>query len=519
MFKDKDKDKQRLIIFFLVLIILIFGFWLRYKNIEGYNLVLDFDQIEDQLYTYTIVIDHNPAIIGRAVYGDPNLHHGVFYYYYNFIPFLLSAGNFLISAYWNSFFNLATAIILFILAKLMFQKTLPAFLTVMIAVSSFEFIKFSNWLTIDTVAIFLVPLFFFGLWNYYQERNWGLILGLMTLGLCIQTDLSFLYLIAIFVIYWIVLRPAMPNSKLLVLSMVGFLTTISTLILTEIKLNFAGIKTLIRLATVSEAAQLTYIERLNLFLEDFRISITNNLLPQKAELGIFLAAIIILTLFYYLFSKKTSRQEKNGIYFMLIYLFAPAITLLIGYHDKPWFLIGLPPAIALVSGYTISKLKSPFLYLPVVLIILGSNSAVILHRPNETYKLFDDIYDSTTYLQYQLQVVDYTYQQSSGTQFAINAVTYPLYYNGLWAYLYYWYGAERYKSLPNWLGGDQLHPYDLLPKSKGDEKIFYMIISETSRIPEIYKNKGRIWAMEYGKLIEEKNFTGFTVLKMEKINE
>lgn len=114
---------KRNITILLLLLIFIFGFWLRYKNLAGYNLVFDYDQIEDQFYTYTLAQDHHLLIIGRAVYGDPRLHHGVFYYYYNFIPFLLSKGSFLVSVYWNILFNTAVAIILFILAKMMFKKT------------------------------------------------------------------------------------------------------------------------------------------------------------------------------------------------------------------------------------------------------------------------------------------------------------------------------------------------------------------------------------------------------------
>lgn len=506
---------QRKIVFSILLLIFIFGFWLRYKNIEDYNLVFDYDQIEDQFYTYNIAIDHNLAIIGRAIYGDPRLHHGVFYYYYNLIPFLLSFGNFLVSAYWNSFFNTATAAILFIMAKLMFKKVLPGLIAAMIAASSFEFIKFSNWLTIDTVAIFLVPLFFLGLWSYYQNKKWGLLLALISLGLSIQTDLSFLYLIPIVAIYWIILKPKIPQPRLLILSILVFLATISTLILTEIKLNFAGIKTLLNFSSISEAANLSYTKRLNLFFEDFLRNFTNNLFPHRSDLGIFLASGVFLTILYCLFSKQISKQDKKGIYFLLLYLFAPAITLLIGYHNQPWFLIGLPPAIALISGYAISKL-SPYLIIAIVFLIIGSNTNMILQRPNEAYKLFGNIYDSTSYLKFQMQVVDYTYEESAGQPFAINAVTYPLYYNGMWAYLYHWYGKEKFGYLPEWLGGDQLHPYDLLPKSKSDEKIIYMIISETPRIPDVYKNQGRVWAVKQGKLIEEKRFNGFTVLKLEK---
>jgi len=509
-------SRRNLIILSALLLIFIFGFWLRLKNIAGYNLVFDYDQIEDQFYTYALVVDRHLPIIGRAIYGDPRLHHGIFYYYYNSIPFLLSSGNFLISVYWNIAFNAIVVIILFIFAKMVFKRNAPGLVSAAIAASSFEFIKFSNWLTIDTVAIFLVPLFFLGLWSYFQNKKWGLILSFISLGLAIQSDLSFLYLIPIIFIYWIIFKPKIPSIKLSLFVFSVFTATTFTLILTEIKLNFAGIKTLLNFSNFPEAVHLTYIERLNLFLGDFFRNFTNNLLPQKPEFGIFLTGSILLISLYYLFSRRTVKQERYGIYFLLLYLFAPVITLLIGYHDKPWFLIGLPPAITLIAGYAISKLNKLYLIIPIIFLIIVNNTNVILQRHNEAYKLFDNIYDSTSYLKYQLQVVDYTYKQSQGQPFAINAVTYPLYYNGMWAYLYHWYGRQEYRYLPKWLGGDQLHPYDLLTKSQGDEKIFYMIISETPRIPDTYKNQGKLWAAEYGRLIEEKKFNGFTVLKMNK---
>lgn len=495
--------------------ILIFGLTLRYINIQGANLVFDFDQIEDQFYTYTIAVDHNLAIIGRAIYGDPRIHHGVFYYYYNFIPFLISSGNFFVSAYWNIFFNTTTLFILFILAKSMFGKVLPALISAFIVACSFEFIKFSNWLTIDTVAIFIVPLFYLGLWLYNQNKKWGLVLSSASLGLALQTDLSFLYLIPVFLIFWAVFRPKIPGLKLSLLSMLTFTATVSTLILTEIKLNFSGVKTLLNFSQTFEAATVPFADRLPLFLQAFWKNFANNLLPQRPEFGIYIGIAIIGTTIYFLLSPKTSRLEKRGIYFLLLYLFSPVVTLILGYHDKPWFLIGLPPAIALISGYTISKLKILFLILPIVFLIGLSNTKFIVDRPEPAYRLFNSIYDSTSYLAYQLQVVDYTYEQSGGKSFAINAVTFPLYNNGMWAYLYNFYADKKYGYKPSWLGGDQLHPYDLLPKAKGQEKYFYLLISETGRIPEIYKNLGKKWAEENGKLIEEKTFSGFTVQKRE----
>lgn len=492
----------------------IFGLWLRFENINGANIAFDYDQTEDLFYTYKLAIDHKLPLVGRAIYGDPRLHHGVFFYYYNFLPFIASGGSPIASIYWNSFFNAGVLFIIFFLSKSMFGKNLPALLSALIAASSFEFIKFSSWLTIDTVAIFLVPVFYLGLWQYYKKKIWGLVLAVAALGLSIQTDLSFLYLLPVLFLFCFIFRPKIPSLKLSLLTLIIFLTSISTLILTEIKLNFAGVKTLLNFSSTFTDITIPYFERIRLFTQDVGLNFSNNLLPQRPDLGILIAIVIILPAVFALL-KTSSKQKKNKIYFLLLYLFSPAVILFLGYHQTPWFLIGVPPAIALISGYTVSKLKHAILIIPVMLLILLGNTNMILTRPNKAHELFGSIYDDSSYLAYQLKVLDYTYKSSGEKPFAINAVTYPLYYNGMWAYLYNWYGKNHYGYLPGWLGGDQLHPYDLLPAATNKEEYFYMLISETPRIPEIYKNKGKLWAREKGTLIEEKSFKGFTVQKYE----
>lgn len=508
--------KRQITLLLILFIILLGGLILRHISMSGGNLVFDFDQIEDQFYTYTIAHDLNPAIIGRAVYGDPRLHHGVFYYYYNLIPFLISGGNLFVSVYWNGLFNVSSGIVLFILARLLFNRNLPGIIAAFITAFSFEFIKFSNWLTIDTVAIFLVPLFYLGLWGFYKRRFWSYILLPISLGFCIQSDLSLLYLIPVGLLFWVIFKPKLPGLKLLLLSTGLFLLSISTLIITEIKLQFAGIKFFLNFsANFHSVAKLSYPERFLLFFEDFFKNFTNNLLPNKPGLGIYLALPIILLAIYYLHLSKTGKDEKKSIIFLLFYLFSPVITLILGYHNTPWFLIGLTGAVVLISGYVISKFK-PIIIIPLLLIIGISQINVIISRPLESYKLFDSYYDSSSYLAYQLGVVDYTYQQAAGQPFAINSVTYPLYYNAMWEYLYNWYGREKFGYVPTWLGGDQLYPYNLLAKSKGEENYFYMIFSRTNRIPKWEEDRGKVWAAKYGKLIKGKENSGFLVQKYER---
>ncbi len=190
--------------------------------------------------------------------------------------------------------------------------------------------------------------------------------------------------------------------------------------------------------------------------------------------------------------------------------------LLFGYHRHPWFLIGLLSALILLSSYVLSKIK----YLPLIIVILAivawSNLTSIIRASREGPVFFKP--ETSSILSSQIAVVDYTYQESNGEPFAINTVTYPLYHNAIWEYNYKWRGYDRYGYFPGWLGGDQLYPYAVLPKSKGDESIFYVIIDTSYRIPKIHGETAITWADSKGELIEEKLIGGFMVQKRKSYN-
>lgn len=121
--------------------------------------------------------------------------------------------------------------------------------------------------------------------------------------------------------------------------------------------------------------------------------------------------------------------------------------------------------------------------------------------------------DDSSILANQMAVIDYTYQSSNYEKFTIYSVTNPLYINYPWAYNYGWYGLKKYGYLPTWKGGDQLSPYDVLANSNNEEEYLYLIIDQTPRIPNIYKDNAYDWANKISLLVEEKKFTGLIVQK------
>jgi len=194
--------------------------------------------------------------------------------------------------------------------------------------------------------------------------------------------------------------------------------------------------------------------------------------------------------------------------FLLVWFFSPALMLVLGAHNAPWFMIGRPAAAIIMGSYLISKLKPNFLIIPVVGLIIYANCLAIRADYGKGQTLLEP--DKAAILSKQVEAMKYTYEKSNGNTFTIDTVTNPLYINAVWAWNYDWY-AKKYGFKPTWLGGDQLHPYNTLEKASGKEKYLFLIIDETPRIPPIYKENAINNLKKKAILVEEKDFDGILV--------
>jgi 4-amino-4-deoxy-L-arabinose transferase-like glycosyltransferase len=497
----------------LLLLIFLLGLTLRIVSIYPANIIFGFDQARDFFDAKMIFVDKNIRIIGPTAGNNPNLHHGVAYLYYILPAVVAFGGNPFWVATQNSIFNAATAIVIYFLARSMFNDKKIGLIAAVTTAVSFQFIQYAGWLSNPTVTIFTVPVFFTGLWSYSQGKSWGLPLAAAFLGLTIQFELFFIYLIPTAIIIWLILRPKPPGVKLSAISALSFLFTISTMIATEIKLGFTGIKSILFAGElVGQANRGGFVQSLISLLatrwEDFYL----NFWPQNKIFGlifgIFSVSFIILET-----ARHSNWKIKRRNLFLLVWFFSPVLMLILGSHNAPWFLIGRPAAAALTASYIIAKLKSKYLITAALGLIIFLNIKATKNTYGQAQTLLEP--DQSAILSRELAAIDFTYQSANGQPFAINSVTNPLYINALWAWNYNWYGKEKYGYLPTWLGGDQIYPYNILPAASGNEKLLYLFIDQTPRIPQIHKNAATAWANSFSRVTGEQNLTGITVQKRE----
>jgi len=115
----------------------------------------------------------------------------------------------------------------------------------------------------------------------------------------------------------------------------------------------------------------------------------------------------------------------------------------------------------------------------------------------------------------ELNLIDYTYKEADGKPFSVNTVTNPLFINTTWAYLYNWYGKQKYDYLPYWRGKSQAGQLgeEVLDNANLETKLHFLIIEPTQGIPEYFVNWTRIVENQRSQLIETKSFGNFIVEK------
>lgn len=486
----------------MVPIIFLLGLILRLINVWPNNTIVGFDQVRD-FFSVQKILQGDLLIIGPTAGNNPNLHHGISYIYYLLLPLFLGHGNPMWAVYWNSLFNTLSVFTIYLLGKSLFGKK-TGLISAFLFTISYQLIQYAGWLSNPTVTITTVPLFFLFLWRYIKNKTslFDLPLALFFLGLSIQFELFFLYLVPVLFFVWFIFLLKLPPPKTFWLSIVALLTSLSTMILTEFKFGFAGVKNILEAGKMVGGGKTDYLSFINRYFHTFSLNLTPSFPTSGWIVGFMIFIVIIISFFRF-------KKERSSLGYLLLYLISPSLMLLLGYHPSPWFLVGLAPAVVLAGGVAISKIKSPTLIFLILAITLYSNLTILRRQSGQPY--FEP--DKSAILSTQLAVIDYTYQSSIKKGFAINSVTNPLYINALWAYHYNWYGQQKYGYLPTWLGGDQLYPYNTLPKVTGKEEFVYLIVDQTPRIPLVYKNEVVKSVQKTAKLVEEKTFDGITVLR------
>ncbi|KKT66881.1 MAG: hypothetical protein UW60_C0017G0013 [Candidatus Woesebacteria bacterium GW2011_GWA2_44_33] len=418
--------------------------------------------------------------------STPGLFHGVFYYYLLAPAYLLGKGSPLVASAYLAFLNSLGVLIVYYLTKLITKKPKTSLLAAFFYAISFGVSQYAAWLSNPSIALWTVPLIYLGLWLWLAEgKAWGPVVTGLGLGLSMQAEI-FLGYHFIPILLWLWVERARIKRKSLLVFLIVFLATASSIILAEMKFGFKGIAAVASIF-FSEDVFVKFRslgDFIVLYLNQMGRVFSLTLLPSNVGYGGFLG-IVIIVLAYKNWRKEKVKRRISWQPFLISYVLSHLAIVSLGGISTPFLTAGLEVGIIILAAIFVEEFlkKERFLAGFFLLLLVVSNLGLIFKENKKGQTNFAIQKDMT--LARQLEVVNYTYQESRGSSFSINTFTSPLFMNTLWSYLYNWYGKGNYGYLPEWTGRDQVDQLgNNLPLAQKETKLHFFIIEPMQGIPE-----------------------------------
>jgi hypothetical protein len=475
-------------VFFLFFVVGI-SFALKVWLTQQYHILFWFDQARDSIVSQEMVTTHHWKVQGPSASGTQDtIYHGVVWFYFLAPLYAVFHGD-PQGVVWAIALLTSMAILpyYFFTKEFSGSKSVAGIAALLIAFSP-DSITNSTWIANPVLAYCLLPVFYLSLWKTFFERRYRwILLVAVTLGLLQQSIIFLSYLwIAVFLSYafdWNKQKKNCLPLPLLGVSFVIYFLSISTMVITQLKLVAAGIYPTLSTAHVDiiEKNSVTLIESFfNLYFEKMRWVV----LPQLPVLSVMIVIIACVVTW-----KNISQPKK---YFLAMWLLAPLSLLLFHYRDAIHIILGTEWVFIFCCAFAVEKFCPKnatrlALYALFLMLFFGQFFAIKTLRKNEESFVGTQ---QGAWMDQQLAVIDKTYALAVGQPFSISSYTNPYGYNTTWSYLYHWYGLKTYGYLPKFYGPDQsgLFGDGLLVKSAKPLPIHFTIVEPITGVPTIIRD-------------------------------
>lgn len=427
----------------VIFLIFILAFILRVLYIPSGSVSFHYDMARDAYEAQKIWKEHHLKILGPPT-STPGLYHGVLYYYL-IAPFYgLGRGDPRVVAIFLSIINSLTIIPVMLLTKSLFKKNIWVVLSGVLYAVSFEATQYGSWVSNPAPAVLTVALFFLGLRLWQEGKSLGLYLATLAAALSTQFQFFLIYLFALMIIFKFLFKVKVTLKQVAVSSLLT-LGILSSFFISAIKFDtldkvIAGIVSISTISQFNFRVQFSevFLNYLNRFADIF----INNFLPTNIFLGGLLAFIIL-----YL-----TRENR----FVLFGLLSNMLIFIFGGHNSTFANVGMiAPAILafIIFLQKIGSLGKIWVILFAALVIFSNVYTILRIGPSGQLAL---VIPKDMVLSNELKLVDKTYEMAKGQPFSISTLTLPLWANTTWAYLYSWYGKQKYGYVPSFYGHNQV---------------------------------------------------------------
>lgn len=497
---------------FLLFLIFILAAALRFIHFPN-DIIFSYEPARDAYHSLEVA-QGDFKIIGPPSSVNPNIFHSPLIYYIWALPLYLSGNDPMILSGFMRILNSLGVFLVFLIAVNLFNKKV-GFMAALLYAFSFEQIQYSLFLGHPAITVLTVLIFYLGLsLAIFKKNKWGLMIAFLGLGLSLQFHYVQIFLLPILFLMLIIFRKSFQwDLKIVSLSVLVFLLSISSFILTEIKFNFrisqnissgflsslgGGKTTGVNLFQAWIILQ-RYVQD-NLFF--------NNQITFFVFLLIFISVIVLI--------KKKS--DANQLIFLLIWLVGGLIVYILTSSESYYYSGGASISLLIIASYVIYLVwrYSKILGFIILSIVLYSNLYLTFSTLGPNQFIFNQ---PGMFLSDEEKAIDYMYLKAENKPFSVNALTIPLYVNTTWSYLFEFYANKKYNYMPVW-GGTLASGYPGGLKSEDKRSLLpqkqFLIIESTRGLHENQEQDFLKEENYFSKLVDSKKFGQIIVEEREK---
>lgn len=488
----------------ILLVIFIIALSVRFIYFPG-NVYFGFDQARDAYESIDIYKNANLKIIGPSTAME-NLFHGPIYWYLIGPFYLLSNGDPALPAGFLLFLNAIGIFVIFLIGRTLFNSRVGAIASLFYAFS-FEQTQYAMYFGNPSPAVLTIMLFYGGLALAIFKKKWiGLPIAFLGFGMSIQFEFFLVYLSLVLILVFLVFRKevfCVLSKKSIALSVVCFLLSTLTFFLAEIRFDFRTLKTIYKVISSVDGVTGNTFTRIGVYFNKINQHIVDNVFSFLPSLTGILATSLLVISVYYIF--KFSKEGRK-ILFLLVWFLSSVFLFVFDIPNLYYSNIGISPSLILLVSFYIYLiyLRKKFVVFLMIFMILVSN--IFLVRGNKE-GIINGIYvQEGMILSREKEAIDFIYQRANGKPIVVSALTMPLKINTTWAYLFNWYGKNKYGYLPYWAGEAALGYPGSLPvwKSQEEEYIMFSIVEPVRGVRPAFVDQFLSEQEQYGEITEEK---------------
>lgn len=493
-------------------IFLLFGIILLALGISFrvylFQTTFGFDMARDAFEAHSISNEHNLKIMGPGT-DIVGLNHGVLWYYVLVIPYLIAGQDPQIAAFF--FFIASFAVVPFVwkLSQRLFNDRAISLVSTVLYCFSPLVVYLSPWMSNPILCLYATPPLLIFIWDYIQKPSYKKTFWIGILyGVLVQSQLANVLIFVTIPMYIIFFRLKFRLKDLAAL-LLGLFISLSSYLLVEIKFHGRGILGAMEFLKGHHGG----VPKIQNVIDKIQEFFSLTVFPFEKVL-VFILLLISLGFLVYQFKKN-----RKPLCFLLIWLSNILLFTLFstGVSTSSFvFIPSIASGVILISFVFTKLLKQKTVIGVVLFVVVVFQIMTVLNWQKQEFSPLAIPRSNTVYR--DKQIIDYTYKSSEGKPFVINTLTVPLYINTTWAYMYEFYGKQKYGYLPFWGGRGQTGYLGNLPEKPFESDIRYLILESTIGIPDAYVAKVKYDEEKVSDLIEEKHF-GYVVVQKRKFHE